>query len=213
LSAIDWYSADDVLGGIEVLLVALSVWWLAEAAAKRDRRRGKRAAVVGALVGLTLAQPFGVRATSVRVAAVEPGMEQRAPDQVHSMDVLGIPLVAFRPTTGKVYRVAGEIGDPDTWVKVRSWIWPALLTNATKVTERHGRGDRESVQLWQTKSGWRLQVSDPQAASPTKSYRLSFGVVSETGAVYWFVWPLLAVVVAIRSPTETGKEHSPGALQ
>lgn len=51
----------------------------------------------------------------------------------HSIRVLGVPLFGFAPYTRDIFYVESETGDATQWLKVRSWLWPGLLTNASKI--------------------------------------------------------------------------------
>jgi len=214
MSAAGWAELDQALGYAELVAVPAAVGLLALAAVRPKRVRPRRALIAAIVVGATLAQPFGVRATPLeRQQFYEPGMRRVDAQAVHSIDVLGVPIVGFRPYTRPIFYINGESGYPTHWLKVRTWVWPVLLTNATKLvrlcgvisdpcwkpTGEQGYGRSEDLQLWRTREGeWRYRVltiadSAPPGGPPPPTqetfyaYRLTLGLASPAGLIYWLI--------------------------
>ncbi len=110
-----------------------SLLWLI-AAWKRPTGRGHRTAptVLALVVGLTVAQPFGVIA-SKKDAAPRPPVYAGNGHSVHVARVFGIPLLRFRLYSREVFW-PGENTTTAT-LRARSWFWLPALTNATQIAE------------------------------------------------------------------------------
>jgi hypothetical protein len=143
-------------------------------------------------------------------------------------------LFAFRPYTGDVVYINGESSYPKKWIKVRSWIWPGLLTNAAKVgvmcsgsetdpcwdpraKDLSGTTKSKNLQLVRDAGQWRYRVLTPfgepfeggggfgSADFPPRRvnysgyYRLTVGIVSDSGLAYWALTALLGSLALART--------------
>jgi hypothetical protein len=219
MPAPDWLTLDQVLGYAEVVLVGASLAYLVVAALRGGRGRSVRALVLAGVVAVTVAQPFGVRAvpiTARQFAAAEPTPHAQA---THSIDVLGLPLFGFVPYTRDIVSVQGETGDPTQWLKVRSWLWPGLLTNASKITRlcgptsqlcwtpedsAVGAGRSSNLHLARAGDQWLYRVLTrngspaPYGGTNGGTYRVAVGIASFSGLTYWLVVGVLGAGVLIR---------------
>ena len=143
MSAQDLLSLDVTLGYAEVLLVWLALSLLGYAFHRRTRSSCVLAVVVSGLVGVTVAQPFGVKGVPISPQDFAAGNPRPADEGTeHRIEVLGMPLFRFRAYTREIFYLNGEGGYPSDWLKVRSWVWPGVLTNAAKVERLCGIIDR-----------------------------------------------------------------------
>lgn len=160
--------------------------YLAVAALRGGRARTARAAVLAVVVGLTVAQPFGVRATRIDPGG---GGRSEAVDAWHR-----IGTFRFQAYRRAIVYLNGESGDPTDWLKVRSSLLvPGLLTNGAKLDRLCGTSGRPcwtgsgELQLRKDGDGWRYEVLDGRrpGAKPVAAYRLSTGIVSPAGLGFW----------------------------
>jgi hypothetical protein len=164
------------------------------------------------LVGITVAPPFGLRATPTSVTSPS----QRGvvdPAQTHRLDVAGLSVVEFKLYSREIWRLAGEGGYPTHSLRVRSWIEPLLAINGTTITEMCGvvtnpcgeSGDDKpasnpnGIDLFQTDGRWHVRTSSAGNDSMTgrknvDEWELSFGVVSVVGAAFWILVALSTAV-------------------
>jgi hypothetical protein len=168
---------------------------------------------------LTVAQPFGIRAEPITPPEIA-GLRPVDPTTTHSMEVAGISVVRFR--LGRRERIGwGEGGDPTHDLRVRSWVPPALLVDASSITDLCGvvtepcwapdaasaPGDARGVSLVSDRGDWLVIATAAQAVTgeaPRQAWRLSWGVVSPAGVVFWL---LIAAVFTVR---RVPRERTPG---
>jgi hypothetical protein len=208
---------DVLLGLAELILVPASVLYLARAVFRPNREQAFRALTLAGIVALTVAQPFGVEAEPISREEFEAGDPQPAKaEAIHSVEVLGIPVVGFRPYRREVIGLLpSDVADPK-WLKLRSWVWPGVLTNGAKVTDMCASSDQacwapegeggfedgssRSLRLARAGDEWRYSVltasgSVPRTPGETGSqgfFRLGLGIVSWPGLVYWIFLVLVA---------------------
>ncbi len=176
----------------------LALAYLAVAAIRGGRGRTLRAGVLALLVGLTVAQPFGVKAKRIDP---DGGGRAEAVDAWHRLGAWRFQAYR-RPIVG-----LNENG-PSHWLKVRSSLLvPGLLTNGAKVARLCGQDGEPcwtgsgELALSQDAGGWRYDVlAGRQAgARPVAAYRLGTGVVSRAGVAFWVLAvALLAAPLAAR---------------
>jgi hypothetical protein len=228
---------DVLLGVAELLLVPASVVYLAMAVFRPSRRRAMAALALAGVLALTLAQPFGVKSEPITPEEFAAGNPQPAEaEAVHSVRVLGVPVFGFRPYRGltvEPYQPILRRGQTGIWLKIRSWVWPGLLTNGSKVAfvcedsvapcwtpegEAEPTGRPSKLDLVQADGEWRYHVRSPSGGLPqlpdkTGSfgfYRLSPGIVSWIGLLYWIALPAFAGAVILSLRRRSSAE--PGAL-
>ena len=168
---------------------------------------GRRTAAVGwAIVvtgALTICQPFGItttRASDTEVAAARPA----APANGASHALLDwLPLLRFRVYDLEPLVSLSDNG-PTTAVRVRSWLAPGLLTDATAATGDELVSDPQSPTLLaQSPDGsWIVEVDH------NWDMRLGYGITSVAGLAWWAIGLGLVGVVLVRrrrrSVAETG---------
>lgn len=168
------------------------------------------------VVAVTLAQPFGARVDPVAATTAIAGAD-RDPGRVESIDVLGLPLARFRLESAEKAPAWGESGYPTRELKVRSWIPPLLLINATPVVDMcgvvtnscwkpddrvpHGSG---GVALFEQDGRWHVRTTSTGDSALTgrpvvREWRLSYGVVSWTGTAYWALLAVALMALALRA--------------
>lgn len=227
MSAHGWFELDKLLGYAEVLLVSASLAYLIVALVRGGRARAVRAIVLVGITALTVAQPFGVKGEPITPSQFFAGNPRPAKaEEVHSMRVLGLSMFRFRPYRRRVWYLNGEGGNPTHWLKVRSWLWPGLLTNGSKVERLCGtdmqpcwvpEGDSDTygrpsnLQLVKSGDEWRYRIltangTPPRYPPPFRTgtysyngyYRLAIGVSSNAGLAYWIVSAALGVALVLR---------------
>jgi hypothetical protein len=226
-----WAFLDLVLGLAEVVLVPLTLLWLvAEAIALRPLRL-RKAAVLTAVTAATVAQPFGVRA----VAAPPAPRSAAAGDveAVHVARVAGLPLFGFRLYSRNIIYPAENVAPAS--LKARSWLWPGLLLSGARIRdvcgdirdpcwdtsgERRGSVAPSAVRLRRADGSWLLHLrpargeTDPLRRSfgqPT-DYRLSVGVTSWVGVVYWYAAGSLGAVLWLRRRRRLAADEGAGEV-
>jgi hypothetical protein len=222
MSTQTWSHLDSVLGFVEAVALPLIAIGLVRALLRPGRRHVRRLGVLAIVLGATLVQPFGVRAHGLsKREFFRPGMHRVDAEAVHSLSVLGLPLFGFRAYTRPIWRLDADFGQPNHWLKVRAWLWPGLLTHATKVEQLcastiepcwapDSRGPRGQLQLWRTRNGdYRYRVltisgSPPVVPPrPTASYPYSFGyavkigIASPIGLAYWILGGIMVAAIVI----------------
>lgn len=219
MSSSAWAHLDWALAIVETLLVPIS---LALLAGTMGRRRMVTPALVSCvIVAATLAQPFGVRAIPISPEEFVSGdpVAVRA-DAVHSASVVGVPLFGFAPYSRRT--LYGTDTSASATFKIRSWLWPGLLTNAYTAGplcgqdagpcwEPDGPANDRELQLVRSGKTWRYRVlglgGTPVPTQVNGSggyyYRLAVGITSPAGVVYWLI--LIAAVVAHRRRRPSGE--------
>ena len=203
---------DRIVGLLEIVLVAasLGLLWLFA-----TRRKSSRLLLILPVVtALTVAHPFGIRAEPVSTPS-NASASMVDPAKTHRIAIAGIPLASFEVSRRERIRFGGESGEPSHDLRIRSWVPPALLTSATSVTAMCGAvfnpcwtpedhsgqiGDRRAVTLEKSDSQWFLRATAaavPPDVPQTQSWRLSWGITSPLGALFWIslivgvLWGLL----------------------
>jgi hypothetical protein len=200
---------DRAIGIVEAGLVVASLWALWAVA------RRQVSATVGLIVpivtALTVAQPFGIRTEPASPDFADALPAVKASEQ--QIEIAGVPLIAFQVSRRKRIQFGGESGQPTHDLRVRSWVRPGLLTSATSVVGMCGlvsdpcwtpadspseTGQDRGVTLAKSSSGWILRTSarDSSGRPLIRAWRLSWGVVSPLGALYWLI--LIVTVTAAR---------------
>jgi hypothetical protein len=119
---------DRILGLLEVVLVPASPLWLCLDGARR------RSVLTVGVVALTVAQPFGIVATS-QSGPPPAGPRKLDPSGVHIARLDGVPVMPF-----VIYRRQdllagfGDSGATAT-LRARSWFWLPILTNSTNISD------------------------------------------------------------------------------
>jgi hypothetical protein len=227
MSAHGWFELDKLLGYAEVLLVPASLAYLIVALVRGGRARGLRALALAVVTAITVAQPFGVKGEPITPNQFFAGDPRPAKaEEVHSTRVLGLSLFRFRPYRRKIWYLNGEGGNPTHWLKLRSWLWPGLLTNGSKVERLCGtdmqpcwvpEGDSDTygrpsnLQLVKSGNEWRYRILTADGTSPKYPppfrtgthtyngyYRLTVGVSSKGGLAYWIVSAALGMALVLR---------------
>lgn len=217
---------DQVLGVVELVLVPFSVVWLAAAVVQRGRR-ATGPLVLAAVLALTIAQPFGLKAVPLSSSGlVSGGVVREDAAAVHSVKLLGVPVFGFKPYTRDLWNPnGGDGGEPPTALKVRTWVWPGILWSSTKVEELCGNkvqpcwdpdddpaGTRSRLQLLRSGDGdWRYLIlrADGRRPEPVAAgepldrfnggrYELRPGIVSTAGLAYWGLVAMLATALLLR---------------
>jgi hypothetical protein len=213
---------DLILGLVELVLVPATLLGLAMAIFKRRPRLLRRVSVLSVVVGLTVAQPFGV------IASKQHGLPRTStvrvkPTAVHVIAVGGLPLAPFRLYPGGTLSGILKENAPTSTLRARSWLWLPVLTNATTITGMCGTDDtrpcwdpddpahrntlilmRAGHTYWVTiarslgESG-RIVV-DPRA----DTWKLGFGVASPIGLAYWIAVLALFLLARWRGATAPG---------
>jgi hypothetical protein len=197
---------DSILFWLEVVLVPTSLGLLIAARgrlAQRWPRLRILAMVLTAATALTVAQPFGVRDESILAAGTDgsaqqpwAGGESVEPTGTQTADLLGLPILHFqlyRRETFDPLAGLGECCPPTHNLKIRSWVPPALMTNGTKVFGLCGDSPCWDPDDPRTKGVVRLIDKDGTWYTVIKSHgvayawRLSGGVVSFSGVLYWLL--------------------------
>ena len=127
-----------------------SLLWLV-AAWERPTARGLRRAptVLAVIVGLTVAQPFGVVASKEERASPPPPTDAPQPgapslpepersngEDVHVARLFGlVPVLPFRFYQREIFLSGLGENAPNETLRIRSWFWLPVLTNATEVAE------------------------------------------------------------------------------
>ena len=236
MGANEWLEIDKTLGYAELVLVPASLVYLVWALLRRHRRRTIRALLVAGLLAITVAQPFGVEGVPISPQEFAAGNPEPVdPESVQSVDVLGLGLFRFRPYTREIFYFDGQGGLPIAWLKVRSWVWPGLLANASKVERLCGNtlqpcwtprdqpqnrfGRASNLELVQADGEWRYRILTRDGSPPRYPgnssepyryngyYRLAVGLVSFAGLVYWFVAGGIGVVLLLRLRDERSRER------
>lgn len=182
-----------VLGASFPFLAAVS---LVARLARRWPGARKLAVPLVALTALTVAQPFGVRAQRLDHAEAQAALAGAPgdPEDTHSMDVVGVPIVRFtsyrRKIEGNLLAGLGECCPATHTLRVRSWVAPGLLTHATQIAEICGdepcwKPGSSSLGVQETAGQRYLVLGDPD--KPAEAWRLSFEVVSAWGVIYWML--------------------------
>jgi len=188
------------LGAVLVGLLFLGAVTLVARLAKGRSGVGKLAVPLVALTALTVAQPFGVQADRLGEAEAQglasSASDPNAPDPVdaHSLDVAGVPVMRFasyrRKIESDVFAGLGECCPPTHSLRVRSWLWPGLMTHATQVMEICGDSPcwepgSSALKLQRMSGQWYLTLAD--ASKPAQAWRLGPGIVSGWGVAYWLL--------------------------
>jgi hypothetical protein len=217
-----WSHLDSLLGFVEAVALPLIAIGLLRALVRPGRRHVRRLVVLAIVLGAALVQPFGVRAHGLSEREFfRPGVHRVNAEAVHSLSVLGLPLFGFRAYTRHIWRLEGDGGQPNRWLKVRSWLWPGLLTHATKVEQLCGAtdtpcwapdslGPHSQLELWRTRTGdYRYRVLTRQRsrprlpARPAAGYSYSFGyavkigIASPIGLAYWILGGIVVAAIVI----------------
>ncbi len=171
--------------------------------ATRWRGLAAPAAALAVFTALTVAQPFGVRASPLGQETSTPAVqlpEEREPRvdpmATHSLEVLGIGLFGFTLYRREIVDLLGGLGEccpPTHTLRARSWLRPALLTHSTELGQICGdspcwnpKGGRRdpALELWRQSDGWYASLTDRRGQPPI-AWRLNLGIVSGYGAAYW----------------------------
>jgi hypothetical protein len=217
----------DSLIGVARVVGAVAAVALLLVAGLRGSRRFRLGVLLALVVGLTVAQPFGVQA--VPVNGVPHGARRVDQRTEHSIDVVGVPLFRFEFYARRLFYLDDPPhGGPPYALRIRSWAWPAELTNATTVTEPntgYGVGclspeDRAfgdprplpgypcqegGLELWRAADGdWFVRAlvrntrTRPATPKVVQTWRLETGIVSLFGTIYWLVAAAAGLGVALR---------------
>lgn len=214
-----WVAAGG-LGAVFVSLLFLGAVTLVARLARGRSGVWKLAVPLVALTAVTVAQPFGVQAHRLGdveaqgAAAAASDPEALDPVDTHSLDVAGVPLMRFasyrRKIESDVFAGLGECCPPTHSLRVRSWLWPGLMTHATQVMEICGDSPcwepgSSALKLRRMSGQWYLTLAD--SSKPAQAWRLGLGIVSAWGGAYW----LLAgagMVVLLRRRRQRSTESS-----
>lgn len=199
-----------------------SLIWLV-AAWERPTARGLRRAptVLAVVVGLTVAQPFGVIASKEDDAPRPPTPappNQLDPPQTNGEDVhvarlFGVvPVLPFRFYQRQIFLSGLAENTPNETLRVRSWFWLPVLTNATEVTETcsndvftpcwNGGQNltvfREGGAQWATIDNSAGRGSSQPDLPDSFTWKLSAGIASPAGLVYWALAAGLVITASRR---------------
>jgi hypothetical protein len=179
-----------------------------------------RALAIVGVTALVVAQPFGIKGVPISPEEFRADNPRQVDaEAIHSVRVLGVPIFGFRPYTTEIFRFNGEIGSPTHWL---SWLWPGAFTNGETLDAlcgttdspcwepegagQTGQASPSNLELVTTGNEWRYRIltADGQPPSPDDAddyhgyYRLTIGLVSEAGLVYWLVVATLSVGLLAR---------------
>jgi len=191
----------------EFWLVPVSIVWLIVVATEPRPGRWRAPAALAFVLGLTVAQPLGI------VATEQPGEPRRATAQehadsegVHVARLFGvIPVLPFKLYRRDVF-LAGE-NTPTKTMRARSWLWLPILSNATEVTEmcadvfipcwhdaylsggvkevpRTMSVVRDDGAHWVVVDNGGVDEDQP-TVPPSFTWKLTAGIASIGGLVYW----------------------------
>lgn len=211
----------------EFVLVAATLGELV-VALSRGRRLSRLWLAAIAVTALTVAQPLGIVAqrSSEPIRAVA-GVS--AASSVHVARLLGLPLMPFVVYSQSIPLASLGENAPQDKLKVRSWVWGPILTNATVLTDEcdgsinlpcwHAHsayGERTQLSLV-NRNGWYLtarahphpsSVTDAPAPFAAETWKLSVGIASPSGLVYWIVIATGLVALGIRTRRGAGSGRS-----
>ena len=224
---------DRLLGIIEVIAVPVSLWWLAVAWLAPAAKRTRRAVVLALIVGLTVAQPFGI--VAVRQNRLPPTDARLLPSRsVHVARLFGvIPLLPFElyPRTN-CWTLENR---PSATLRARSWFWLPVLTNSTDVKDMCSNSKfdpccesadanasrRKALSVDERDGVWVVlrnmyPVASNIGVPQFYVWKLEPGIASFAGLAYWIVTGGLLLVILrthrkearIRSPRATGRSRS-----
>ena len=204
---------DRYLGGVEILLVLASVPALAAVIAFPSRRRLVLSSLGVAIIGITLAQPFGLVARDQGASLPPAGARPVGATSVHATHFGPLPI-RFR-----LYHrtsILRWFNTPDATLRARSWMPPGLLTNSARVAQLcapdgpcwaphdnpkgliHGElpGDYADTLLLfkQGPTYWAVitrphpdGASRPATKDIAGSWKLTSGLASPLGLAYWIL--------------------------
>jgi hypothetical protein len=199
------------LGAAELMLATVSLGLLLLVALRRPATRVRVIAVaLGVFTALTAAQPFGVVAKPTSPHR-EAGETPSSPATIHRAG----GIFAFRLYRRPTFRIEGESGDPTHTLRLRTGLWPALLTHQRRLTDLCGSIDNpcwdprfgEQIELFKTREGrWRLLAPTGYAKDPHRppdvpaalAWDLGIGVVSVPALVWWSMAGVFAVAIVTR---------------
>jgi hypothetical protein len=168
----------------------------------------KLAIALAVATALTVAQPLGVRAVPIDASAAQSGRTVD-PSETHRLDVLGVPVLAFRFYRRERFDPLAAIGEccpPTHTLRVRSWLVPGLLTHATELEQLCGdrpcwepgeTAKTSSLQLQEASAGWHATLGGARDAPPPQRWRLAAGIASPAGAAYWTL-AAIGIVAVVR---------------
>ncbi len=238
MGAAGWRTLDEVLGFAELALVPLSLIYMTRTVRGRNRRARRRARILVGLLAVTVAQPFGVKAVSISPQQYNAGNPRPAnAEAIHSIDVLGLPLFGYRPYVKSIVYLDRTTGEPSHWLKIRSWLWPGLLTNGSKIERLCGAkgepcwvpadqrptvlGGASNLEAVTAGGEWRYHVltgdgqpatypAGPPYIGQTGYFRLAIGIVSIAGVLYWLAAAVLTIasLTVFRIPSKPIPKHS-----
>jgi hypothetical protein len=205
-----------VLGGVEFLLVPVSLLGLLWNLARRSSQTRRWAIPLALGLALTVAQPVGIVAK--RVSGPPAGGRVVGQTSVHVARIGGVvpvlPFALYRE------RIQGPISDqaPNAALKARSWLWLPILINATRIaricagdvrvpcwgtTPNSNSGPSNALRVEEKDGRYYATLSIPLAAryvAPSSyTWELVPGIASIAGLIYWALLALLIPGVLITS--------------
>lgn len=207
----------DVLGWVEAIVAPVSVLWLIGCLALQWQARWAVALAVA--LAITLAQPFGIVVieTDRRPPVDTKGAD---PTAVHVARVLDVPVLPFVLYRDDNFVIEGDTA-ASTSLHARSWLWLPLLTNSTEVTPMcFGSGDGApcwepddpttgKLRLAEKDGNWWVSIRNPPYEAYT--WKLTAGLASVAGLIYWIVTGLLLVSLRYRDRLHSLVRASSGA--
>jgi hypothetical protein len=209
---------DRVLGIIEAFAVPVSLALLFAALVRPTPTRTRYAFIATVVVGLTVAQPFGIvakpqsRPPPVNSHAIEV-------DGVHVARLFGVvPVLPYEIYYRKNLLNLENV--PEASIRARSWFWLPLLTNSRDVADicsnsiftpcwepESTRGFQNTLtasnsggNTWLTLRNY-YQTRSIEAHVPTVRYwKLEPGVASGLGLAYWIIAGAMLLVIRCRRP-------------
>jgi hypothetical protein len=220
-------SVHDVLGWVEAILVPISVLWLI-LCLESPKRPARPAIVLALILGLTLAQPFGLVVSSEGERAPPRDSRSADPTGVHAARLFGVvPVMAFSVYRDENLCFPSCETTATASLEARSWAWLPVLVNSAEITELCVGGSgtpcwdpnardeqqRSSLALADVDGTWWVTIRDrnPAGVGIEGAWELRPGIASWAGVVYWVVaGVLIAALVRTRRPVAASR---PGRMR
>jgi hypothetical protein len=217
-------SLHEVLGWVEAILVPVSLIWLI-VCWHSPRRRARYAVVLALVLGLTLAQPFGLVVSDEGGRAPPRDARSADPAGVHGARLFGvIPVMSFTVYRDENLCFPSCENIATASLEARSWAWLPPLTNSTTITDlcvggggppcwdpdARTRGRRSSLGLAGADGTWWATVRDdaPSSTGVAGTWELRPGIASWAGVAYWIVAG--ALIVALLQARRRSPPADPG---
>ena len=177
----------------------------------------KAGVALSLLAAITFAQPFGMRVESLETPGAELyAAAEQDPTATQSADLLGLPILEFelyrQDITGGLAAL-GECCPPTHVAKARSRVLPGLLTNSSDVVKVCGDSacwgpEDPYLTISEVSGEWYALLDDPSKI--VRAWRLSAGVASTWGLMFWVITGIAIVVLVGRRRVPSSAGAVPG---